>query len=56
MRSLPELDLTAVLNTVLYLLEYTEYPGKGSESVGNLKRCVHEAITDLEATHRRKPN
>ncbi len=50
MSSLPELNLTAVLNTVLYLLEYTSYPGKGTEAVGDLKRCVHRAITDLEST------
>jgi hypothetical protein len=50
MSSLPELNLTAVLNTVLYLLEYTSYPGKGTETVGALKRCVHQAITDLEST------
>jgi hypothetical protein len=50
MSSLPELNLTAVLNTVLYLLEYTSYPGKGTETVGALKRCVHRAITDLEST------
>jgi hypothetical protein len=56
MSSLPELNLTAVLNTILYLLEYTSYPGKESDTVGELKRCMHRAITDLESTHRGKPN
>jgi hypothetical protein len=56
MNSLPELNITAVLNTILYLLEYTQYPGKGSEAVGDLKRCMHKAITDLEAAPRGKPN
>jgi hypothetical protein len=56
MNDLPELNLTAVLNTVLYLLEYTDYPGKGSDTVGELKRCMHRAISDLETARRGKPN
>jgi hypothetical protein len=56
MSNLPELNLTAVLNTILYLLEYSEYPGKGSDTVGELKRCMHRAISDLESTHRGRPN
>lgn len=56
MNRLPELNVPAVLNTVLYLLEYSDYPDKESDSVGELKRCIHKAITALEASHRGKPN
>jgi hypothetical protein len=56
MNNLPQLNLSAVLNTILYLLEYTEYPGKGSDTVGDLKRCMHRALNDLEAAHRGRPN
>lgn len=56
MNSLPELNLAAVLNTILYLLEYTDYPGKGSDTVGELKRCMHRALTDLQSNHSGKPN
>jgi hypothetical protein len=55
MSRLPDLNLAAVLNTVLYLLDYTNYPGKGSKAVGDLKSCVHRAISDLEAAGG-KPN
>lgn len=55
MSEYPELNLSAVLHTVLYLLEFTEYPGKGSPAVGDLKKCVHRALTDLEAA-RGRPN
>ncbi|HUB30782.1 MAG TPA: hypothetical protein VL967_13840 [Terracidiphilus sp.] len=56
MNNLPQLNLTAVLNTILYLLEFTEYPGKESETVGELKRCMHRAINDLETAHPGRPN
>lgn len=56
MSDLPELNVAAVLSTVLYLLEYSDYPDKESDSVNELKRCMHKAITALDTSHRGKPN
>lgn len=50
------LDVTAVLRTVLYLLEQTDYSGKGSTAVNELKNCMRQAITDIESETRGKPN
>ena len=49
-------DMTAVLRTVLYLLEQTEYPGKSSSAVSELKSCMRQAITNIEVETRGKPN
>jgi hypothetical protein len=51
-----KLDVTAVLRTVLYLLEQTDYSGKGSNAVSELKSCMRQAITDIESETRGKPN
>jgi hypothetical protein len=56
MNSRQGLDVTAVLRTVLYLLEQTEYPAKGSSAVSELKNCMRQAITDIESETRGKPN
>jgi hypothetical protein len=50
------LDVTAVLRTVLYLLEQTDYAEKNSPAVRELKTCMVRAITDLESETRGKPN
>jgi hypothetical protein len=50
------LDVTAVLRTVLYLLEQTDYSGKGSTAVNELKNCMRQAIRDIESEMRGKPN
>ena len=50
------LDVTAVLRTVLYLLEQTDYSGKDSTTVNELKNCMRQAITDIESERRGKPN
>jgi hypothetical protein len=50
------LDVTAVLRTVLYLLEQTDYSGKDSTAVNELKNCMRQAITDIESETGRKPN
>jgi hypothetical protein len=50
------LDVTAVLRTVLYLLEQTDYPEKNSAPVAELKSCMHRAITDIESETRGRPN
>ena len=51
-----KLDVTAVLRTVLYLLEQTDYSGKNSAAVSELKSCMRQAITDIESETRGKPN
>lgn len=43
------LDITAVLRTVLYLLEQTEYAEKNTPAVHELKACMVRAITDIES-------
>jgi hypothetical protein len=50
------LDVTAVLRTVLYLLEQTDYSGKDSTAVSELKNCMRQAITDIESETGRRPN
>jgi hypothetical protein len=50
------LDVTAVLRTVLYLLEQTDYSGKNSTAVHELKNCMRQAITDIELETGKKPN
>lgn len=50
------LDVTAVLRTVLYLLEQTDYLGKGSNAVNELKDCMRHAIADIESETGKKPN
>jgi hypothetical protein len=56
MNSNHRLDVTAVLRTVLYLLEQTDYSGKDSTAVNELKNCMRQAITDIESETIRKPN
>jgi hypothetical protein len=50
------LDIGAVIRTVLYLLEQTEYPGRNSSAVSELKSCMQRAITLLESELRARPN
>jgi hypothetical protein len=50
------LDVTAVLRTVLYLLEQTDYSGKNTAAVSELKNCMRQAITDIEAETRARLN
>ncbi len=50
------LDVSAVLRTVLYLLDETDYPQKNSSAVVSLRSCMHKAIVDIESELRGKPN
>ncbi|MGB6192661.1 MAG: hypothetical protein WBF42_09350 [Terracidiphilus sp.] len=50
------LDVTAVLRTVLYLLEQTDYPEKDGSAIASLKSCMHKAIAEIEVESRGRPN
>jgi hypothetical protein len=50
------LDVTAVLRTVLYLLDQTEYPQKNSIAISDLRTCMRRAITDMESEGLGRPN
>lgn len=56
MKGKQRLDVTAVLRTVLYLLEQTDYAEKDGAAVATLKSCMHKAITELEAESHARPN
>jgi len=43
----PQVDVLQVLKATLSLLEYTDFPTKGSEAVASLKRCLREAIAEI---------
>lgn len=49
-------DVTAVLRTVLYLLDQTEYPEKNSNAIVELRTCMRQAITHIESETRTRPN
>ncbi len=46
--SLPE-----ILRTTLYLVDNTEYVGKESKSVADLRKCLISAIAELSAKETR---
>lgn len=50
------LDVTAVLRTVLYLLDQTDYPEKDSAAIVELRTCMRRAITHIESEARGRPN
>ena len=43
------INLVEILRTTLYLLEHTEYQGKTSNSVQDLRKCLLGTIADLES-------
>lgn len=42
------LNLSEILRTTLYLVEHTNYPGKDTPTVLDLKKCLKHAISELE--------
>jgi hypothetical protein len=44
------LNLSEILRTTLYLIEHTNYPGKASSTVNDLKECMMRAISEIDAT------
>jgi hypothetical protein len=44
------LNLAEILRTTLYLIEHTNYPGKTSATVKDLKECMMRAISEIDAS------
>ena len=43
------INLIEILRTTLYLLEHTQYDGKASSAVENLRQCLLGTIAELES-------
>ena len=43
------INLVEILRTTLYLLEHTEYTGKASKTVEDLRKCLLGTIAELES-------
>jgi hypothetical protein len=43
------LNVVEILESTLYLLEHTIYPGKDGKTVNDLKKCISGAIQSLRS-------